>query len=307
MELRHLRYFIAVAEELHFSRAAAREHLSQPAISQQIRHLEADLGVQLLHRTKRSVQLTEAGQVFLVEARRTLQQAEQAVQRTQQASRGEWGRLNVGFTGSALYSVLPRIVQTFRERFPGVELSLSELCTPQQVEALLDGQLQLGFLHPPIEAAALCLEPVLREEIVVVLPEAHPLGARAQLCLQDLADQPFILFPRSIGPNLYDRIIKLCQQAGFHPNVVQEALQQTAISLASAGVGVALVATSLQKVGRPGVIYRQLKGPAPDLPLAVAFRRETVSPVIQAFLKVVGELVPQGPPDQADCLAPIEQ
>jgi DNA-binding transcriptional LysR family regulator len=291
MELRHLRYFVAVAEELHFSRAAKRLHIAQPPLSQQIRSLEDELGVQLLQRTKHQVQLTAAGQLFLEEARRTLAQADQAIQTVQRASRGEIGRLVIGFPTSAAYSVLPDILRAFREQSPSVELVLHELNTALQVDRLQDGSLDLGFVHPPFITDNLRSLTILKEPFVAAIPATHPLAARSQISLKALANEPFILFPRHVGPGFYDQIVSLCQNAGFSPRVVQEArLMQTIVCLVAAAMGVALVPSSLQNLQRPGVVYKPIQALTARVETAVAWRQDDPSPVLQAFLQVVKQI-----------------
>jgi DNA-binding transcriptional LysR family regulator len=293
MELRHLRYFIAVAEELHFGRAAARLHISQQPLSRQIRDLENELKVQLFDRTKRTIRLTEAGKIFLTEAKKTLQQAERAVLLAQRVSRGEIGQLTVGFTGLALNSLLLESVRQFRERYPEVDLTLDELRTIEQVEALNANRLHLGLLHPPIDDDSLILETIYREKLVAALPETHPLAREVPqpISLKELADESFILFPRKIGPQLYDRIISFCQQAGFSPKVVQETIpQQTILGLVSIGVGVALMPASVQNLGRFGVVFRELVEPAPELELAVAWHPNTTHPVLPSFVGIMREV-----------------
>lgn len=288
MELRHLRYFITVAEELHFGRAAQRLHIAQPPLSQQIRQLEEELGVILFHRTKRSVQLTDAGQVFLEEAKQVLIQAAQAVQAAQRASRGEIGQLVVSFVSSAAYNVLPKILQAFRARFPEVNLALHELTTDKQLQGLRDGWIDVGFLRPPIEDDTLSLATIFQESLVVALPEIHPLSRQPQVPLKALINEFFILFPRPLGPKLYDQIVGLCQQAGFSPNVVQEAIQmQTIVSLVAAEIGIALVPASVQNLQRRGVIYKAIQEATPKAEIAVIWLSNDLSSVLHQFLSVV--------------------
>ena len=287
MELRHLRYFVAVAQELHFGRAAEHIGITQPVLSDQIRRLETLLGVQLLYRTKRVVQLTEPGRIFLADAIRLLAQAETMIATVQRAAQGAVGELTIGYTGPALYTVLPEIVRTFRDRYPNVELTLHEGCTPEQEAALLAGEIQVGFLHPPIDARV-HLREVHWESMVVALPEHHPLVSQPSVSIQDLARESFILFPRTVGPYLYSRILALCAQAGFSPRVVQEVTPQpTMIGLVAAGIGIAFVSASMQSISRPGVVYRALNEEAPVLKLAVAWTGEVKSPVLQNFLQEV--------------------
>jgi DNA-binding transcriptional LysR family regulator len=291
MELRHLRYFVAVAEELHFSRAADRLHIAQPPLSQQIRNLEEELGVQLLQRTKHQVQLTSAGQLFLEEARRTLAQAERAIQTAQRASRGELGRLVVGFASSAAYNVFPEILRVFRACFPEVELVLRELNSQPIQDYLYSSQIDIGFVYFPIVTDSLCCLSIVEEPFLVALPQSHPLSTQPQVALQAIAHDPFILFPRHNSPDFYDKIVGLCQQAGFSPKVVQEAaLMQTIVSLVAAAIGVALVPASLQNLQRTGVVYKQVQGLAAMVEMAVVWRRDDRSPVLEAFLNTVRQI-----------------
>ncbi|BAU09596.1 LysR family transcriptional regulator [Leptolyngbya sp. NIES-3755] len=293
MELRHLRYFVAVAEELHFNRAAERLHIAQPPLSQQIKHLETELGVELFHRrTKRQVQLTEAGQVLLQAAYRILAQLDQAVYDTQQVGKGETGTLSIGFTSSVVYDVLPAILYQFRQRFPRVDLVLQELTTTQQEDALYNHRIEVGFCHPPLKDNRLQLEYILQESLVVALPETHPLADEATISLRSLANESFILFPRSLGPGLYDQIISFCEQADFRPKVMQEAIQmQTIIGLISAEMGIALVPASLQNLQRVGVVYKPLQPATPQVETAMVWRSEATSSVLREFLKVVRQYV----------------
>ncbi|MDF5730756.1 MAG: LysR family transcriptional regulator [Rhizonema sp. PD38] len=294
MELRHLRYFVTLAEELHFGRAAERLHIAQPPLSQQIRQLEIELGFYLFHRTKRKVQLTEAGLVFLEEAQQILKQLEQAIQIGRQTSRGEIGQLALGFVSSAAYNVFPKILRTFRTCLPGVVLELHELTTFQQVQWLREGRIDVGFIRPPIEETGFKTETIFREPLVVALPETHPLANKLNLSLASLCSEPFILFSRINAPGLYDTLISLCQQAGFSPMVVQEAIQmQTIVSLVAAEIGVAIVPASLQHLQRTGVVYKIVQEPTPEVPLNMIWRQDDISPTVQRFIEVVRNLSQQ--------------
>ena len=285
MELRHLHYFIAVAEELHFSRAAERLCISQPPLSQQIRSLEEELGVKLFERTKRHVQLTEAGKVFLERSYLVLAQLEQAIAVTQQIGRGEVGQLAIGFVDSATYTVLPEILRVFREQFPAVKLRLHEMTTAQQIQALHHKQIDVGIVRSAISESGLSVECLLHESLVLALPETHPFSAQTQLSLSTLADEFFILFPARMGPVFYEQIIHSCQQAGFRPKVAQEAVQmQTIVGLVAAGLGIAIVPASMQNFHRGGVIYRPLQEQIPKTGLYLTWRQQDSSPVISAFL-----------------------
>lgn len=293
MELRHLRYFVAVAEELHFNRAAERLHMAQPPLSQQIKQLEGELGVELFdRRTKRQVQLTEAGQVFLQATYRILAQVDQAIRDTQRAGQGETGTLIVGFTSTVVYDVLPTILSQYRQQFPNVNLVLQELTTTQQEEAFQNHQIEVGFCHPPLKDEQLELEAILQENLVVALPESHPLAHETMIPIWSLANESFVLFPRHLGPGFYDQIVSFCHQANFSPNVVQEAVQlQTIIGLVSANMGIAFVPASLQNLQRAGVVYKPLQGQPPHVEIAIAWRPDYVTSVLREFLTVVRRYV----------------
>ena len=292
MELRHLRYFVMVAEELHFGRAAERLHIAQPPLSQQIRQLEEELGVQLFLRTRRSVHLTEAGQAFLGEAKQVLEQTQHAVQVAQRTERGEQGQIVIGFVGSATYSIFPKLLHEFRERFPAVNIVLREMTTGQQVHALREERIHLGLLRPPAARDFLILEALEREALIVALPEQHRLAEHEALTVSELAGEPFVLFPRHLGSGFYDTILSLCQQAGFSPDIVQEAIQmQTLVGLVAAGFGVSLVPASMQQLQLKGIVYRTLLDASAMIELALAWRREDANPALHAFLKMVREIL----------------
>jgi len=287
MELRHLRYFIAVAEELHFSKAAARLHIAQPPLSQQLQQLEAELGVQLFHRkTKRQVQLTEAGKVFLQEAYGLLKQLETAVALTQKIGRGQTGQLRIGFTSLVIYHLLPLILREFRQQFWEVELVLLELTTSQQEQALRDSRIHVGFAHPPLEDDTLSYQCIYFETLVVALPSTHTLTQKESIQVRSLLSEPLIMFPRYLAPGLYERIISLFQQANFQPNITQEAIQmQTIIGLVSAGMGVAVIPSSLQNLQRSGVVYRPIVEQVPVIETAVIWHQENLTPVVENFVQ----------------------
>jgi len=286
MELRHLRYFVTVAEELHFGRAAEKLHISQPPLSIQIRSLEEELGVTLLRRTQRHVSLTQAGYAFLQEARQIMARLEQAVLMTRRASRGEIGELAIGFISVADYNVLPVILRQFRQRFPRVNLTLRESTTDAQIRDLLGGRIDVGFMLPPIDEPALKSVCILREPLVAALPELHPLARRAgKLPLASLKDAPFILFPRPMAPGLYDDVVSFCRAAGFSPRVEQEAIQmQTIVSLVSAELGVALIPASMTNLRRTGVAYKVLRETSPRTEIHLGWRRGDELPVLRVFV-----------------------
>jgi DNA-binding transcriptional LysR family regulator len=290
MELRYFEYFIAVADELSFSRAAERLSISQPPLSQQIQRLEKELGVQLFIRTKRKVELTEAGKIFLEEARRTLAQADAAIKTAQRAGRGEVGRLVIGFVGSSAYGFLPTAIRTFRERFPDVELILKELTTMEQVEALSAGQIDLGFLRPPIFEDELEQESVQKEPFLIAVSEKHPLAHLPTAPLKALMHEPFILVPRTLAPGFYDQMIAICAKAGFHPKMVQEAIQfHVIVSLVAAGLGIAFVPSSIQTFQRADVVYLPLEQVTTQAEIVAVWRKNSSSLVLRSFLQVVRE------------------
>ncbi|BAY89083.1 MULTISPECIES: LysR substrate-binding domain-containing protein [unclassified Tolypothrix] len=293
MELRHLRYFIAVAEEKNFSYAAQRLHIAQPPLSQQISALEAEIGVKLFDRKKRPLQLTSAGQVFLAEARLVLTQVEHAIIQTQRASRGEIGELVVGTNSSIANSLLPDMLRIFRDRFPYVKLVLRELTAAQQIQELHNRRLDIAFdrlLNSYQQNTELCYLPIGRESLVIALPKTHPLASQPEIPLQDLAHEPFVLPSTELVPS-YTEIIHLCEQAGFFPNVVQEATWMiTVLSLVAGGVGVALLPSNVQNLQRQGVVYKPIQGANLTREIVVLWRQEDTSPVLHEFLKVIQEL-----------------
>jgi DNA-binding transcriptional LysR family regulator len=289
VELRHLRSFVAVAEERHFGRAAERLHMAQPPLSQQIRRLEAELGVTLLHRTTRSVELAPAGEVLLVRAREILASVESATEDTLRAARGEFGRLAVGFTGSATYALLPQVAAALRSALPGVVLDLrGELLTPAQVEGLLAGTLDLGLLRPPVRERELALEVVRREPLVAVLPEAHRLAAADAVPLEELAAEPFVVYPSHFRSVVHDAVEETCAAHGFLPRVALEVSETaTLVSFVAAGLGVSLVPESVRHMTVHGAVYRPLARDAAAVELALAWRREDATPVLERALEIV--------------------
>ncbi|MBE7379809.1 MAG: LysR family transcriptional regulator [Leptolyngbya sp. SIO1E4] len=290
MDIYSLRYFVAVAEDLNFGRAAARLHITQPALSRHIHRLEETLNVQLLHRTKRTVELTEAGAALLVEARKILEQVESAIRVVQQIAQGERGSLRIAFTPSSMHTVLPEILKHFCDRYPNVKLAMSELCTRDQVKALQAETIDVGLLHPPISDPFLKLHPLPGERLVVALPHTHVLAPQPEVPLKSLSNEPFILHPRQEGPTLYDKILSLCRDAGFEPHIIHgDVKHQARVGLVAAGMGITFVPESLQHASLTGVSYCRLRDESPELQLAVAWRQTQESPVLQQFLQVVEE------------------
>ena len=261
MDLKQLRYFVAVAEELHFGRAAARLFISQPALSFDIKKLESQLDIQLLNRNNKSVSLTNAGQVLLDEARYLLLRAEQARHLTRRSAQGFVGRLSVGFVNSILHRGLPQAVRIFEQQHPDTEIVLMEMNSAEQVQALQRGQIDIGFVHRSKFPESICCEPVLREPFLCCLPDSHRLAGQERIDLQDLADEDFILFPRNVSPHYHDLIIAHCVAAGFSPRIRHETrLWQTVVSMVAYNLGVALVPQTLAATWKQGVHYCQING-----------------------------------------------
>jgi DNA-binding transcriptional LysR family regulator len=259
--LRQLRYFVAVAEELHFGRAARRLHMTQPPLSDQIMRLEEDLGMILLNRDRRSVRLTDEGRFFLDEARKILAAVDGAVERLREVHRGFRGTLRIAFVGSSGFVVLPTILKHFRREHPSVKLVLLEMTTAEQQRALPEGTVDVGIGRELSGNPQLVETPVVRESMVVALPSDHPLGQQDVVHLQQLAREDFIFQPRSVGLRYHDRLLALCQEAGFSPRIIQEAnLLQTQVNLVAAGLGVSLLPGSVRTLRMPGVVYRELEG-----------------------------------------------
>jgi DNA-binding transcriptional LysR family regulator len=288
MELRHLRYFVAVAEELHFSRAADRLHIAQPPLSQQIRHLEQELGVTLLFRTRRRVELTDAGRAFLDEARRLLEQAERAARVARRAGGGEVGQLSIAFVPSADLDLLPRVLRLGHARFPDVELELQMLLPTAQLEGLRSGRLHVGLVRLPVAAGRdVVVEEIQSETLVAALPQRHRLARSRQVRLADLAGETILLFQRHVAPGYYDLLTSACLRAGFTPRVFHPGALQTNLALISAGLGVSLLPASIRNLRRAGVVYRPLAPPVPRVALALAYRRDERSAVVPAFVEMV--------------------
>ena len=291
LELRHFRYFAVLAEELHFGRAARRLGIAQPPLSQQIRRLEELLGARLLERTSRRVQLTDAGRVFQVEAGRVLAGADLAVEAARRAARGEAGSLRVAFAATVMFLALPRIIREFRDRFPRVHLDLREMPTGTQLAALLEGDIDLGFVREPEPDPSLDIVTVMREPLRIALHKGHRLARRARVGVKELADEPFVLFPQDLAPGLHRQVMTICREAGFVPEVVEESRElYTSVSLVEAGIGVSILPASVEKLGWKNVRYLPIPGPAGETRIAAAWRRDRDRPVLRALMGVVGEI-----------------
>lgn len=291
-ELRQLRYFVTVAEELHFGRAATRLHMTQPPLSQAIQALEALLGAALLLRNRRGVALTPAGAALLPDARRMLTEAAGLADLVRRAAAGASGRIALSFVTSADYSVLPPFLRAYRAAFPSVEIVLQEATSDVQLDDLLHGRIDCGLLIPPLPVKAraeLDYLKVLEEPLILAVPSALARsGLPGPVRLQDVPPLPLIIFPRKISPALHDAILSCFSAAGVTPVIGQEAIQmQTIVGLVSAGMGLALVPQSVSNLMRPGVEYRPLANPTPLVETGLAWRRDNASPVLHGFLQLL--------------------
>jgi len=289
MELRHLKYFVAVAEELNFGRAARRLHIAQPPLSQQIMDLERELSVMLFDRSsRRAVRLTDAGQFFLAEARQILLHASQAAETARRIDRGQVGRIAVGFVGSVVHTFLPTGLRAFRVQFPDVELVLRELNSEDQIKALNAGRIDVGMNYPHVRDDSLTWQKLARAPFIVAIPASHPLSSRTSISIGDLAKDPFVAFPRSSEAVIRDAMINMCSAAGFSPIIAQEASQiQTVLGIVASGLGVSLIPEFIRYIKWPGVRYKPLTGTVPTLELAAVWRSDGHSPLIRSFVNVV--------------------
>jgi DNA-binding transcriptional LysR family regulator len=291
VELRQLRYFIAIAEEGNFSRAAKRLHVSQPPLSTQIKSLEEELGVRLLERSNRGVSLTAAGAIFFEETRAVFARLEHAKSKALRADRGDIGMLSIGFVSIADYGILPPALKNFRSSFPLVEVQLHELTTDAQIRDLRAGKLDLGVGLAPVDESDLEFEGILREELLLAAPsgQRHPaMKGDGAIDLRALSKASFIVPPRDIAPGLYDLTISLCRSSGFAPRITQHARQmQTVIGLVSCGMGFALVPSSVCNLKRTGVQYRQLRGKAALVELGILRLSTTDSALKDHFIEAL--------------------
>ncbi|MFJ6265897.1 LysR substrate-binding domain-containing protein [Lysinibacillus xylanilyticus] len=289
MDIRKMRYFMMVAEELNFSRAAERLRMAQPPLSQEIRKLEEELGVQLFHRTKRMVEHTDAGRIFLEGSQQIVLQLERTIKETQLAAEGKIGSLIIGFVDST--EIVIEVLNKFRERFPKIQLILREMTTEQQLNALYEKQIHIGFIRSKLNNGILTSEVCSEESLRLVLHQDHPFASLPEIPLRLLIDEPFILFPRHMGPNFYDLIISYFWDHGVSINVVQEAIQmQTIVNLVATGMGVSVVPSSVESYKHPGVIYKKIQETTPKVNLYVGWREDEKSVVVNHFLTVVREM-----------------
>ena len=285
MELRLLRYFVAVAEEQHFGRAATRLHMAQPGLSHQIRRLERELGAQLFLRTTRRVEITDAGKVLLGDAQQILAHADRASAAVAQAVQGEVGLVRIGFVSSAALAITPRLAHALHERVPGLTLQLDELTTERQLDLLRDGALDVGLVREVVAAPGLVVEPLLRERLYLALHHSHRLAAHRSVALAQLAGEPFIVFPRERVSLLYDHIAGLCLAAGFALQPAQQAVQFiTILGLVAGNAGVAIVPEPLRALQLPGLRYLPLEDEAATSLVSIACRPGVQAPAVRKVL-----------------------
>ena len=294
MELRHLESFVATAEELHFGRAARRLHLAQPALSQQIKQLEAELGTRLFHRSTRSVSLSDAGAALLEPARGILRDVELLKRSARLGPSEVVGRVTLGFTGASSRGALPELARAVRAEQPGIELMLvGQTYAGTAVADIAAGRLDIGFARLPLADPGLQSIVFAREELVVALPSDHPLAERERIAVADLAGEPFVTFPGVQGSSVREALMRVAVEAGFAPKIVQEAPDSyTILSLVAAGVGVTLTVSSVQHIEPPGLVYRPLEDPPPPLEAALVSRRGDHSAAVRAVWEIAGRILP---------------
>lgn len=293
METRHLKYFLTVAEELHFGRAAERLHIGQPGLSQQIQDLESELGVRLFERTSRRVALTYAGKTLVEEGRRAMAQLKQAEGFTRLAGNGEVGLLRIALTESANHAILSELLRHFRRRYPRVQLLIHRMTSQTQIEALRIGELDAGILRTPIDLDGLRTRVILRDRLGLLLPQNHALAARKTISLRALRNVPLLLYPAAPRPSWADFVMNICVQAGFKPRIVHEVNDSsTAVSFVAAGLGVTMVPESLSGLVRPGVVYRRVVGHKHATDLVLVHRRQNVPETVSALSRLIEELWP---------------
>ncbi|CAP54116.1 putative transcriptional regulator, LysR family [Gluconacetobacter diazotrophicus PA1 5] len=293
MDLRHLRYFVAVAERGGFTRAAESLHMEQPPLSQQIRQLEQELGVTLFERLSRGVRLTEAGACLIDQARTILAMDAQFRTDAGGIARGEQGRLRIGLAGAvSLLPLIPQAIRLFRDRWPGIVLTMEDSNTPALIDALRQRRLDIAIIRPPVVEPDIATTPLLDEPTVIALPSGHPAGEEEEIDLARIAGEPLIIFDRALGPGFYDAILSACQAAGFTPAFGQGAPQiASTVPLVAAGLGVSIVPDCLRQIHAGGVTYHAIRGTAPLASLAIATLAGASGPLVPRFVETLRERV----------------
>ena len=288
MDLRQIRYFLALATELNYTRAASQLNISQPPLTRHIQQLEHSIGVMLFDRSTRGVALTQAGKIFLEEARKIVALADHAVNKTKLAHQGQIGRLDIGIFGSSTISVIPTLLIELRKTHPDIVISLQNTTKTQQIDGVREKHLDIGFNRIYPSVPDLAVETVMLENLYVALHKDHPFANNQTIEVKDLIDQPFILFPNNVRPSFADNVIMLCSNAGFAPNVVHDVEDIfTAIALVSAGLGIAIVPESAISLRLSGVRYHLLDAKEAKVDLSCVYRPDNQSPALLAFLETV--------------------
>ena len=295
MEIRHLKYFHTVASHLHFNNAAKELNISQPPLSKQIKQLEEELDVQLLNRTNRKVELTEAGAYFANSCKFVLNLIEKEVETTKRIHRGELGEIVLGFSGSVVHELLPIVIKETNSKYPDIKLMVEQHTSSEQIEGLLNGNINVGMLVSPVNEEKLNILPIIEEGFVAVVPLDHPLShSKGKLDVKELANESFIMTPEQSGKGYFDSIISLCKNEGFYPYIVQNAQeQQTIISLVAADLGVAIVPESSTRITNKNVSFIPIKQNHKKT-TALAWHKESTSPGVSLFIKHIRDLIDEG-------------
>jgi len=291
IDLRQMRQFVAVAEELNFRRAAERLNMSQPPLTQAIQRIEEDIGAKLFHRDRRKVTLTRTGEVMLTESHRVLAQADRALAHVKDVARGRLGRVEIGFVLTASYELLPAVSRGFRERNPDIHLELHEMTSAEQIAALLDHQIDVAFLRPPLaEIEGLAMESIYSERLVAILPDDHPLAAEERVDLEALDMPLFAMVPTSWYTTFQTRLVRACQRAGLEPEIINDPVHL--VSMVAAGMGVAIGPHAVTRLRLDGILFKELDG-LPDtlmMELSIAWRESAVSQATKSFVENAREI-----------------
>ena len=288
IELRHLKYFIALAEELHFGRAALRLAIAQPPLSRQIKKLENEIGIQLFNRTKRTVELTEAGKAFLEHVRRSFEEITKGMNIARSVARGEAGNLSIGFVHSAGYTTIPRIFRLMKTNFPNIRMSLHEMTNTKQLRQLKTNRIDAGLVRTPLDfSEGLEIQIILKDPLVIVMPAKHRLAEEDAVNIEDLSGEPFIQVHRYVATGYYDQFVHICRQAGFNPMIIQSAESApTIVNLVATGIGISILPSSISGFSRAEVVYKPIRKPSPSSDLAVVWKKNIKTPALLSFLEI---------------------